>query len=45
MKSSMVELKTGEGKSVVIAIAAVVLAILGADIHIACYSNYLNTRD
>lgn len=41
----MVQLKTGEGKSIVIAIAATVYVILGAEVHIACYSNYLNKRD
>ena len=45
MTSGMVQLKTGEGKSIVVAISAVVFALLGADVHIACYSKYLNARD
>jgi len=39
------ELLTGEGKSVVLAGAAVVLALLGNNVSVACYSKYLSERD
>ena len=45
LKHHFLEILTGEGKSIVIAIAAAVLAILGNTIHCMCYSDYLCKRD
>lgn len=41
----MVEVKTGEGKSVVLAVLAAYLALVGFDVYEACYSLYLSQRD
>eukprot|EP01060_Flectonema_neradi_P022223 TRINITY_DN304_c0_g2_i2.p1 TRINITY_DN304_c0_g2~~TRINITY_DN304_c0_g2_i2.p1 ORF type:complete len:2270 (+),score=420.38 TRINITY_DN304_c0_g2_i2:212-6811(+) len=41
----IVEVLTGEGKSVVLAVAAMVLATLGREVCIVCYSECLNKRD
>jgi hypothetical protein len=41
----LVQIGTGEGKSVTLAVAACVLALLGAEVSAACYSEYLSRRD
>jgi hypothetical protein len=41
----LVQIFTGEGKSVTLAITATTLAILGAVVDCACYSEYLSKRD
>lgn len=41
----LAEIKTGQGKSVVLAVLATVLALLGYRVDIACYSGYLTNRD
>jgi len=44
-KNNLVQIGTGEGKSITIAISAVVLALLGFEVNCACYSEYLSKRD
>ncbi|KRX04478.1 P-loop containing nucleoside triphosphate hydrolase [Pseudocohnilembus persalinus] len=39
------QIKTGEGKSVIIGILSVFFAILGFNVHSVCYSQYLSQRD
>ena len=41
----LIQIGTGEGKSVVLAATAVILALLGYNVSCACYSNYLSQRD
>lgn len=41
----LVQMRTGEGKSVTLGITASILALLGFDIYCACYSDYLSQRD
>ncbi|ETO08396.1 Helicase conserved domain containing protein [Reticulomyxa filosa] len=43
--SNLVQIGTGEGKSVTLAITCCVLALLGFDVNCASYSEYLSTRD
>ncbi|CAF3546493.1 unnamed protein product [Rotaria socialis] len=43
--NNLVQIGTGEGKSVVIAIAACVFALTGLDVMCSCYSKYLSMRD
>ncbi|CAF3975531.1 unnamed protein product [Rotaria sordida] len=43
--NNLVEVGTGEGKSVVLAIAACVFALTGVDVNCSCYSEVLSTRD
>ena len=43
--NNLVQIGTGEGKSVTIAVTAIILAILGFDVSCACYSEYLSKRD
>jgi len=43
--NNLVEIGTGEGKSVTIAVASIILALLGFDVNCACYSEYLSKRD
>jgi hypothetical protein len=45
LQNHLAEVKTGEGKSVVLACVACVIALLGYDVDIACYSKYLSDRD
>ena len=42
---SAVEIGTGEGKSVTLAVTAMILALLGYEVDIVCYSEYLTDRD
>ena len=45
LKRQLVEIKTGEGKSVTLAVTAAALAMTGCDVKCACYSEYLSSRD
>ncbi|MBX9585798.1 MAG: hypothetical protein K2X50_00940 [Gammaproteobacteria bacterium] len=45
LKNNLVQIGTGEGKSVTLAATASVLALLGFDVSCACYSDYLSVRD
>ena len=42
---NLIQIGTGEGKSVVMAVAASVFALLGFDVNCSCYSDYLSSRD
>lgn len=44
-QNHFIEVKTGEGKSVITAGAAIALALLGFSVEIACYNPYLAKRD
>ena len=39
------QIKTGEGKSVTLAVLSIIFALCGFDVRCACYSNYLSERD
>eukprot|EP01083_Nonionella_stella_P275128 934312_1 len=43
--NNLVEVGTGEGKSVIMAITAIILALLDFDVYCACYSELLSKRD
>lgn len=43
--NNMVQIGTGEGKSVTLAVTSCILALLGYDVMCACYSDYLSKRD
>ena len=43
--NNAIQLGTGEGKSVILAVSASIFAILGFDVDIVCYSKYLTERD
>jgi len=41
----LMEVRTGEGKSMILGATSAVLAILGFDVRVTCYSEYLSERD
>ena len=41
----LLQIGTGEGKSLTLAVASCVLALVGFDVNCACYSKYLSKRD
>lgn len=41
----MVQVSTGEGKSVILGILSTYLALIGFNVYEACYSSYLSERD
>jgi hypothetical protein len=43
--SHLIQLKTGEGKSVILGVLATLLAVRGCDVDCVCYSQYLSERD
>ena len=43
--NNLIQIGTGEGKSVVMAVAASVFALIGFDVNCSCYSEYLSSRD
>lgn len=45
LKNNLVQIGTGEGKSITLAVTAAVLALLDFDVYTACYSEYLSQRD
>lgn len=42
MENLLMQVKTGEGKSVIIGIASVYFALIGYNVEAACYSKYLS---
>jgi preprotein translocase subunit SecA len=45
MFDNLVQIKTGEGKSITLAIVASIFALWGFEVSCACYSEYLSKRD
>lgn len=45
LENNLVQIGTGEGKSITLGATAAILALLGFDVHCACYSEYLSERD
>lgn len=45
LSNHLVEVLTGQGKSLIMAVTSATLALLGADCYCACYSQYLSERD
>ena len=45
LENHIVQVLTGQGKSITIAVTAAVLALLGFDVYCACYSSHLSQRD
>lgn len=45
LENQLVEVKTGEGKSVILGVTSVLLALFGYRVDCICYSRYLSERD
>lgn len=45
LTNHLIEIATGEGKSVIIAVTAMILALQNYDVDCVCYSDYLSKRD
>ena len=45
LNHNLVQIGTGEGKSITLGVTASILALLGFDVCCACYSEYLSQRD
>jgi hypothetical protein len=45
LESQLMQIRTGEGKSIILGAAAVVLGLLGFRVRCVCYSEYLSNRD
>lgn len=45
LSSQLIQIRTGEGKSMILGAASVLLALLGFSVQCVCYSDYLSTRD
>ena len=45
IRNHLIQIGTGEGKSIILAISSAVFALLGFTVHCACYSEYLSRRD
>ena len=45
VQNQLVEILTGEGKSVILAVTSAILALLGCTVNCTCYSEYLSKRD
>ena len=45
LRNNLVQVETGEGKSLILAVAFCVLVLLGAEVSCVCYSDYLSSRD
>lgn len=41
----MIQVSTGEGKSVILGVLSTYLSLVGFDVYEACYSHYLSKRD
>jgi len=45
LDNHLVQIKTGEGKSVVLGVLSIFFALMGINVYVACYSQYLSDRD
>ena len=45
LQNNLIQIGTGEGKSLILAATSVIFALLGFDVSCACYSEYLSRRD
>ena len=45
LENHLVQIGTGEGKSITLGATAAILTLLGFDVYCACYSEYLSDRD
>jgi len=45
LQNNLVQIGTGEGKSITLAVTAIILALFGFNVFSACYSSYLSERD
>ncbi len=45
MENHLIQINTGEGKSIALGFTAIVLAKLGYQVDVVCYSEYLSVRD
>jgi hypothetical protein len=45
LESQLMQIRTGEGKSMILGAAAVILSLLGFRVRTVCYSDYLSKRD
>jgi len=45
LNNNLVEILTGQGKSVIMAVTCAIFALIGFKVYAACYSKYLSERD
>ncbi len=45
LQNQLVQVRTGEGKSVILGVLSVVLALMNFEVHCVCYSKHLSERD
>jgi preprotein translocase subunit SecA len=45
IKNNLVQIKTGEGKSVTLAALSIIYSLCGYEVRCACYSEHLSRRD
>ena len=45
LKNHLIQIPTGEGKSVVLGVTSIILAKLQFEIYCVCYRSYLSQRD
>ena len=45
LRGHLVEIKTGEGKSIVLGVTSIILALFNCEVVCACYSQFLSDRD
>jgi tetratricopeptide (TPR) repeat protein len=45
ISGNLIQVKTGQGKSVLLGVLATLLAVRGHDVDCVCYSSYLSSRD
>jgi preprotein translocase subunit SecA len=44
-KNHLIQILTGEGKSITLGMGSTILAMIGYNIDVVCYSSYLSERD
>jgi preprotein translocase subunit SecA len=45
LSNRLIQIKTGQGKSIILGIASTIFALLGYHVDVVCYSAYLSERD
>lgn len=44
-KNQLIEILTGEGKSITLGVCSIIFALLGYTVDVVCYNKYLSKRD
>ncbi len=45
LENHLMQIKTGQGKSIILGAMSLLLSLMGNEVYCVCYSSYLSARD